>query len=163
MLPRGGEIQRKPSGSTSRLHGGHRGRLAMKWDEPPLWPVVLPSLVGFAAACTPHLISGIPRPFGWILPAPFMGLVLLSPLLYFSPKPAGGRVELVIGVNVAMLFALIPQLFLFVWFIVVILIWIYQSMYIWRHNYPAFRIGTWIGLGAVSGLFIGNFFAHFIL
>ena len=135
----------------------------MKWDEPPLWPVAVPSLVGFFAACMPHIFDWVPRPWGWVLPAPFMILVLLSPLLYFSPKPAGGRIELVIGANVAMLLALIPQVFLFVWFIVVILFWIFQSMFVWRHNYPPFRIGTWLGLGAVSGLFIGDLFAHFVL
>ena len=162
-MPRGREIQRKPSGQSSRLHGGASARLPMKWDEPPLWPVVVPSLVGFLAACMPHIFDWVPRPWGWILPAPFMILVLLSPLLYFSPKPAGGRIELVIGANVAMLLALIPQVFLFVWFIVVILFWIFQSMFVWRHNYPPFRIGTWLGLGAVSGLFIGDLFAHFVL
>jgi len=135
----------------------------MKWDEPPLWPVVAPSIVGFFAAWIPHLFDWVPRPWGWILPTPFLVLVFLSPLLYLSPKPAGGRIELVIGANVAMLLAIIPQIFLFVWFIVVILFWISQSMYVWRHNYPPFRIGTWIGIGAVSGLFIGDFFAHFTL
>ena len=143
--------------------GGFIGRLPMKWDDPPLWPVVVPSLVGFFAAWTPYVFDWVPRPLDWILLAPFLVLVLLSPALYFSPKPAGGRVELVIGANVAMILAFIPQLFLFVWFIVVILSWIFQSMYVWRHNYPAFRIGTWIGMGAVSGLFIGGLFAHFIL
>ena len=90
-------------------------------------------------------------------------VLILSPLLYFSPKPAGGRIELVIGANVAMILAIIPQIFLFVWFILVILTWIFQSLYIWRHNYPPFRIGTWLGLGAVSGLFVGDLFAHFVL
>ncbi len=135
----------------------------MKWDQPPLWPVATPCLVGFAAACIPHLFEGIPRPWGWALPAPFLGLVLLSPLLYLSPKPAGGRIELIIGANVGMLLSIIPQVFFFVWFVVVILFWIFQSMYVWRDDYPAFRIGTWLGLGAVSGLFIGDFFAHFVL
>ena len=92
-----------------------------------------------------------------------MILVLLSPLLYFSPKPTGGRIGVVIGANSAMLLAIIPQIFLFVWFIVVILFWIQQSMYVWKYNYPPFRVGTWLGLGAVSGLFVGGFFAHFTL
>ena len=134
----------------------------MKWDEPPLWPVVIPTLVGFVVACMSHLLDEIPQ-LGGDLPAPFMGLVLLSPLLYFSPKPAGGRIELIIGANVAMVLAIVPQMLFFVWFIVVILFWIFQSMYIWRYNYPAFRVGTWLGLGAVSGLFMGDLFAHFIL
>ena len=163
MLLRGREIQRKPSGPTSRLHGVPLGRQSMKWDEPPLWPVVVPTLIGFFAACLPHLFDWLPRPWGWALVVPFMILVLLSPLLYFSPKPTGGRIGVVIGANSAMLLAIIPQIFLFVWFIVVILFWIQQSMYVWKYNYPPFRVGTWLGLGAVSGLFVGGFFAHFTL
>ena len=62
-----------------------------------------------------------------------------------------------------MLFAFIPQLAFFVWFVVVILLWLFESMHVWRKNYPPFRIGIWIGLGAVSGLYIGGLFAHFVL
>ena len=135
----------------------------MKWDEPPLWPVAVPSLAGFIAACIPHLVSGVPRIFDWDLTTPFACLVFASLLLFFSPEPAGRDFELIIGANIGMLFAFIPQLFFFVWFIPVILFWIYQSMVVWKRNYPSFRVGTWIGIGAVSGLYIGGLFAHFVL
>ena len=135
----------------------------MNWDEPPLWPVVGPSLAGFTAACLPNVVDGIPRLFDWDLTTPFVGLMLASTLLYFAPEPAGKSPELVVGANVGMLFAFLPQLFFFVWFVPVILFWIFQSMYVWKYNFPAFRVGTWIGLGAVSGLFVGGLFAHFIL
>ena len=135
----------------------------MKWDEPPLWPVAVPSLAGFIAACIPHLIDGIPRLFGWELTTPFVGLVIASLLLFFVPEPAGGSPALIIGANVGMLVAFLPQLIFFVWFVPVILFWIFQSMFVWKRNYPSFRIGTWIGLGAVSGLYIGGLFAHFVL
>ncbi len=135
----------------------------MKWDDPPLWPVAIPSLTGFAAACTPYLVSGIPRLFDGDLTTPFIGLVILTPLLFFSPEPTGGKPELIVGANAGMLFAFLPQAIFFVWFIVIILIWIFESMQVWRRNYPPFRVGTWIGLGAVSGLFIGSLFAHNIL
>ncbi len=135
----------------------------MKWDEPPLWPVAVPCLLGFASACTPNLIDGVPRLMDGDLTTPFMVLVITSPLLYFSPEPTGGKIDLIIGANAGMLFAFLPQAIFFVWFIIVVLLWIYQSMFVWRADYPAFRIGTWIGLGAVSGLFIGGLFANFIL
>ncbi len=112
----------------------------MKWDEPPLWPVAVPSLAGFAAACIPYVFPKTPQ-----------------------PEPTGGRAELILGANIGMFFAFFPQAIFFVWFIIVILLWLAQSMYVWRRNYPAFRIGTWIGLGAVSGLFIGGLFGHLIL
>jgi hypothetical protein len=84
-------------------------------------------------------------------------------LLYLAPEPAGRNPELIVGANVSMLLAFLPQLFFFVWFVPVILFWIFQSTYVWKNNYPAFRVGTWIGLGAVSGLFVGGLFAHFVL
>ena len=135
----------------------------MKWDEPPLWPVAAPSLLGFIAACIPHLVDGVPRLFDWDLTTPFLLLVILSPLLFFSPEPAGGSKELIIGANIGMLVAFLPQLIFFPWFIIVILAWIFQSMVVWRKNFPAFRVGTWIGLGSVSGLFMGALFAHFVI
>ena len=138
-------------------------RIDMKWEEAPLWPVAVPSLFGFAFACIPHIVEGVPRLFDWDLVTPFVGLVIASTLLYFAPEPAGGSTELIAGANVGMLLAFLPQLAFFVWFVPVILFWIFQSMYVWKRNFPAFRIGTWIGLGAVSGLFIGGLFAHFIL
>ena len=135
----------------------------MKWDEPPLWPVVNPRVAGFSSACVPHLVDGIPRLFDWDLTTPFLALVLASLLLYFAPEPADRSYELIIGTNVGMFIAFVPELFFDDWFVPVILFWIFQSMYVWKHNYPAFRVGTWIGLGAVSGLFVGGLFAHFIL
>ena len=135
----------------------------MKWDEPPLWPVAVPSLVGFAAAAIPYLFPNTPQLVGGELTTPFILLVIISPLLYFSPEPTGGRAELILGANIGMFFAFFPQAIFFVWFIIIILLWLAQSMYVWRRNYPAFRIGTWIGLGAVSGLYIGGLFGHLIL
>ncbi|GIT41372.1 MAG: hypothetical protein Ct9H300mP10_03820 [Methanobacteriota archaeon] len=87
----------------------------------------------------------------------------MSALLYYAPEPAGGNKELIAGANAGVLLAFLPQLIFFVWFVPVILFWIFQSMYVWRRGFPAFRVGTWIGLGAVSGLFIGGLFAHFVL
>ena len=39
---------------------------------------------------------------------------------------------------------------------VVILTWLGQSMYLWQHNFPPFRIGIWLALGSMSGLYIGG-------
>tara|TARA_B100000945_G_scaffold306929_1_gene294868 strand:- start:637 stop:1050 length:414 start_codon:yes stop_codon:yes gene_type:complete len=137
----------------------------MKWEEPPLWPVAVPSITGFVSACIPHVIEGVPRLLDWDLTSPFVILVagISSFILFFAPKPVRGNFEVVIGTIVGMLFAFIPQLAFFVWFVVVILLWLFESMHVWRKNYPPFRIGIWIGLGAVSGLYIGGLFAHFVL
>ena len=51
----------------------------MKWDEPPLWPVAVPSLVGFAVACIPYVIPNTPQLVGGELTTPFILLVIMSP------------------------------------------------------------------------------------
>ena len=142
----------------------------MKWDSPPLWPVAVPSLLGFALACSPlrsykfEALSFLSTPEGQdSILTPMVCLILLSGLLYFSPEELGSRRELISGALVAILFGVLPQGMFFVWFIPVILFWVAQSTYIWKRNYPPFRIGIWLGSGAVSGLFTGGIFAHFFL
>ena len=142
----------------------------MKWDSPPLWPVAVPSLLGFVLACSPlrsykfEALSFLSTPEGQdSILTPMVCLILLSGLLYFSPEELGSRRELISGALVAILFGVLPQGMFFVWFIPVILFWVAQSTYIWKRNYPPFRIGIWLGSGAVSGLFTGGIFAHFFL
>ena len=142
----------------------------MKWDSPPLWPVAVPSLLGFVLACSPlrsykfEALSVRSTPEGQdSILTPMVCLILLSGLLYFSPEELGSRRELISGALVAILFGVLPQGMFFVWFIPVVLFWVAQSTYIWKRNYPPFRIGIWLGSGAVSGLFTGGIFAHFFL
>ena len=142
----------------------------MKWDSPPLWPVAVPSLLGFVLACSPlrsykfEALSFLSTPEGQdSILTPMVCLILLSGLLYFSPEELGSRRELISGALVAILFGVLPQGMFFVWFIPGVLFWVAQSTYIWKRNYPPFRIGIWLGSGAVSGLFTGGIFAHFFL
>ena len=142
----------------------------MKWDSPPLWPVAVPSLLGFVLACSPlrsykfEALSFLSTPEGQdSILTPMVCLILLSGLLYFSPEELGSRRELVAGALVAILFGVLPLALFDPWLVIMVLLWIHQSMSVPRHNFPAFRIGIWIGLGAVSGLFIGALFAHFVL
>jgi hypothetical protein len=142
----------------------------VKWDSPPLWPVAVPSLLGFVLACSPlrsykfEALSFLSTPEGQdSILTPMVCLILLSGLLYFSPEELGSRRELISGALVAILFGVLPQGMFFVWFIPVVLFWVAQSTYIWKRNYPPFRIGIWLGSGAVSGLFTGGIFAHFFL
>ena len=86
-----------------------------------------------------------------------------SVLLIFLPKNYGSGVECAIGFNVMVLVAVIPQLILPIWFIIVIIFWLSQSLYVWKSNYPPFRLGIWLGAGAMSGLFLGSFVAANLL
>ncbi len=130
----------------------------MKWDSMPLWPVIMPLSVGFFIAC----IFGIIENSSSLL-KPAICLLILPFVLWLSPKEIENRKELVGGYIVSIIFGILPQLIFFVWFILVILIWISQTTYLWRHNSPLFRIGIWIGLGSCTGLFLGSFYAHYFL
>ena len=142
----------------------------MKWDSPPIWPVAVPSLLGFVLACSPlrsykfEALSFLSTPEGQdSLLTPMICLMLLSGLSYFSPDEVGSRRELISGALVAILFGVLPLALFNPWLVIMVLLWIQQSMSVPRHNFPPFRIGLWIGLGAVSGLFVGALFAHYVL
>ena len=145
-------------------------RIDVKWEKPPLWPVAIPSLLGFLMACSPlrehkfEALIFISTAEGQdSLITPLLGMILMTSLVHFAPQEIGNRFELASGAIAALLFGMIPQAFLFPWMIVVVLLWISQSIYVWRRSYPPFRIGIWLGLGGASGLFIGGFFANYFL
>tara|TARA_Y100001970_G_scaffold113571_1_gene141633 strand:- start:3419 stop:3754 length:336 start_codon:yes stop_codon:yes gene_type:complete len=91
--------------------------------------------------------------------APFALMAGLFLLLLALPAESGGGAETLVGAWAAMLFALLPQMLFFVWFVPVILIWFHQSVFVWRKSYPLFRIGIWLGLGASSGIYLGSILA----
>lgn len=130
----------------------------MKWDSMPLWPAIIPLSIGFLLACLFGIIENSSSLF-----KPMICLLASSFLLYFSPPRIGSRKELIGGCFASILFGILPQLIFFVWFIIIILFWISQTTYVWKHNFPTFRIGIWIGLGSCTGLFLGSFYAHYFL
>ena len=142
----------------------------MRWENPPLWPVALPSICGFLLSSSSlrqhkfEALSFITTPEGQdSIITPLICAIILSFALYFSPSDLGNRTELISGSIIALLIGIIPLLIFPVWIVVVLLLWISQSMYVWKSNFPAFRIGLWIGLGGSSGIFMGAFIAHLLL
>ena len=123
-----------------------------------MWPVAVPSVTGFAASFIPYLSESSYFSEGSIL-APFALVASLFLLLLLLPAEKGGGAETIIGAWAAMLFALLPQMLFFVWFVPVVLIWFHQSVFVWRKSYPLFRIGIWLGLGASSGIYLGSILA----
>ena len=130
----------------------------MRWDSPPVWPVAVPSVTGVAARFIPYLSESSYFSEGSIL-APFALVASLFLLLLLLPAEKGGGAETIIGAWAAMLFALLPQMLFFVWFVPVVLIWFHQSVFVWRTSYPLFLIGIWLGLGASSGIYLGSILA----
>ncbi|MCH1591630.1 MAG: hypothetical protein L7R66_01415 [Candidatus Thalassarchaeaceae archaeon] len=133
----------------------------MKWDQPPLWPVAAPSMMGFIAGCLPYLSESqyLTTETKFSLFAPF-GMVAIACLVICGfQNRYEAKIEMFLGALSSLLFSLLPQLLFFVWFVPVILIWVRESIFVWRKSYPAFRIGVWIGLGAASGVYMGGIFA----
>ena len=124
----------------------------MKWDTMPLWPIVIPLSVGFFMAC----IFGVIENSSSLL-KPAICLLIMPFVIWASPIEIGNPKEFFGGYIVSLIFGILPQLIFFVWFIIVILIWVSQTTYLWRHDSPVFRIGIWIGLGSCTGLFLGSF------
>ena len=136
--------------------------VSVKWDTPPIWPVALPSILGFSIACADEILS-IQGLFGQALLLPIVALAASSGLVLFLPDKYESKFECIIGIWSMILLAVIPQLIFPIWFVLVILFWLSQSLYVWKRNYPTFRLGIWLGAGGMSGLYLGSLFAFNVL
>ena len=135
----------------------------MKWESAPLWPVALPSIIGCLLSFIPYLFD-----IGYFskknLLAPIIVLGLLGICCFLLPQKYGNKIELYLGYTLTLLLSFSFRfLFGFYGIVVVFLVWLSQSIYIWQYNYPPFRIGIWLALGAMSGLYIGGILAYNLL
>ena len=138
------------------------GVISVKWDTPPVWPVAVPSILGFSIACADEILS-IQGLFGQALLLPILALTTSSVLVMFLPDRYESKFECILGIWLMILLAVIPQLIFPIWFVLVILFWLSQSLYVWKRNYPTFRLGIWLGAGGMSGLYLGSLFAFNVL
>jgi len=138
------------------------GVISVKWDSPPIWPVAVPSILGFSISCANEIFSFQPI-YGQALLLPILALTASSGLVMFLPDRYESRFECVLGILSMIILAVLPQLILPIWFILVILFWLSQSFYVWKWNYPTFRLGIWLGAGGMSGLYLGSLFAFNVL
>ena len=131
----------------------------MTWESAPLWPVVLPSSSGFVLAFIPYLFE-IDFFTEKNLLIPVLILLILGLLCFLLPQKYGNRTELYSGYFLGIIvFYLFRFFFGFYGIAVVILTWLGQSLYLWQYNFPPFRIGIWLALGSMSGLYIGGIMA----
>ena len=138
------------------------GVISVKWDSPPIWPVAVPSILGFSIACADEILS-IQGLFGQALLLPILALIASSGLVMFLPDRYESKFECILGIWSMILLAVMPQLIFPIWFVLVILFWLSQSLYVWKRNYPTFRLGIWLGAGGMSGLYLGSLFALNVL
>ena len=136
-----------------------RLRYIMKWESAPLWPVAIPSLAGFILAFIPYLFE-IDFFTKKNLLFPVLILAFLGLSCFILSEKYGNKTELYIGYFLGlMVFYSFRFFFGFYGIAVVILTWLGQSMYLWQYNFPPFRIGIWLALGSMSGLYIGGIMA----
>jgi hypothetical protein len=132
----------------------------MKWESAPLWPVALPSITGLSLSFVPYLFE-IEYFSKRNLIFPILILAMLGLFCIALPEKYGNKLELYVGYIIGIFSTyLLRFLFGFYGIVLVVLFWIGQSTYMWQYNYPPFRIGIWIALGAVSGLYIGGIMAY---
>ena len=131
----------------------------MKWESAPLWPVVLPSITGLILAFIPYIFQTDYFTTRNLL-TPVIILALVGLLVFLLNEKYGNKTELYIGYVLGLIvFYSFRFFFGFYGIAVVILTWLGQSMYIWQYNFPPFRIGIWLALGSMSGLYIGGIMA----
>ncbi|MDB3870856.1 hypothetical protein OAV45_02650 [Candidatus Poseidoniales archaeon] len=135
----------------------------MKWESAPLWPVALPSIIGCLLSFIPYLFE-IEYFSKKNLLAPILVLGILGICCFLLPDRYGNKIELYLGYTLTLLLSFSFRfLFGFYGIVVVFLVWLSQSIYIWQYNYPPFRIGIWLALGAMSGLYVGGILAYNLL
>ena len=119
-------------------------------------------MMGFVAGCVPYLLESqyLTTESKFSLFAPFAMAAMACMAICLLQSSIWSKLEMFSGSLVSFLVSLIGQLLFFVWFVPVVLIWVRESIFVWRKSYPAFRIGFWIGLGAASGVYMGGIFAY---
>ncbi|CAI8390790.1 MAG: Uncharacterised protein [Marine Group II euryarchaeote MED-G33] len=140
----------------------------MKWENPPLGLFALPPLVGLFSSYVgfqiasqveieDKLLSDLsPLLFSWL------ALIVISSLLMFRiPKEWGDPKEMRYGVMAGLIVVFLPQMcgvaliLCSFWFLVVITGWVFVSTYQWKYDVQPFRTGLWLGVGGLTGMYMG--------
>ena len=141
---------------------------SMKWDNPPLALFAIPPLVGLFSSFIGFQLAPmieieekmlsdlLPLVLSWII------LILLASIFMFKiPKEWGEPKEMRYGVMSGVIVVFIPQicgmalLLCALWFLAVIGGWVFVSTYQWKYDVQPFRTGLWLGVGGLTGMFMG--------
>ena len=140
----------------------------MKWDNPPLSLFAIPPLTGLISAAIGYQLAPkfdhqdklladlAPLLLSWFT------LILLASVMMFSiPKEWGEPKEMRYGVLAGTIVVFLPQicgmglLLCALWWIPVITGWVFVSTYQWKYDVQPFRTGLWLGVGGLTGMFMG--------
>ncbi len=148
---------------------GWRPRLwSMKWEKPPLALFAIPPLAGLLAAIIGFKLAPnieledkmlddlLPLILSWLT------LILFALILMFRiPTEWGEPEEMRYGVMAGVIVVFLPQvcglalLMCSLWFLAVIGGWVFVSTYQWKYEVQPFRTGLWLGVGGLTGMFMG--------
>ena len=87
--------------------------------------------------------------------------ILASIFMFKIPKEWGEPKEMRYGVLTGVIIVFLPQicgvalLLCSLWFLAVIGGWVFVSTYQWKYDVQPFRTGLWLGVGGLTGLFMG--------
>ncbi len=140
----------------------------MKWQKPPIWPVAKPAIAGFICGILATMAAvdfarvGLPYlRMGWLLMF-FLafGFARMRDKNDASEPKYGDQLG---GIMTVLVLGYWPQLLISVWFVIVIAIWMWQSTYLWKRDFPPFRLGMWLGYGLMSGFWVASILAALLL
>ena len=156
--------------------GWRPGLGLMKWENPPLGLFAIPPLIGLISSVIgfqlasemeiqDKLLSDIsPLLLSWA------SLVIIASLLMFKiPAEWGEPKEMWYGVLAGTIVVFLPQicgmglLLCALWWIPVICGWVFVSTYQWKYDVQPFRTGLWLGVGGLTGMFMGAWAMSVIL
>ena len=140
----------------------------MKWETPPLGLFAIPPLAGLISSCIgfqlapkidiqEKMLSDLsPLILSWLI------LIILTLIFMWKiPKEWGDPKEMRYGVLTGVIVVFLPQicgvalLMCSLWFLAVIGGWVFVSTYQWKYDVQPFRTGLWLGVGGLTGLFMG--------
>ncbi|HJM68020.1 MAG TPA: hypothetical protein QF716_03995 [Candidatus Thalassarchaeaceae archaeon] len=140
----------------------------MKWENPPLALFAIPPLIGLISSfigfqsasqieIEDKLLSDLsPLYFSW-----FTLLILSSVLMFRIPKEWGDPKEMRYGVMAGVFVVFLPNvcglalMLCSFWFLVVVTGWVFVSTYQWKYEVQPFRTGLWLGVGGLTGMYMG--------
>jgi len=141
---------------------------AMKWDNPPLALFAAPPLIGLISSYIGFQLAPMieiqekmlsdmsPLILSW-----FALILFASVLMLGIPKEWGEPKEMRLGVMAGVVVIFLPQMcgmalvLCSFWFLAIIGGWVFVSTYQWKYDVQPFRTGLWLGVGGLTGMFMG--------
>ena len=153
----------------------------MRWKNPPLGLFAIPPIIGITAAFVGFAHATFLVPLVGLKEGTLLGdwaplfcswiclLLFTAASIGRIPKEWGDPEEMRLGVWFGVGVMFVPQIcgvgliLCAFWFLAIVSGWIFISSYQWKYDVPPFRTGLWLGLGGLTGMFMGAWIMGLIL